>query len=271
MRKIMNFKNIPVTASTVALLTTASATATNLLVDASFEQQAVLQNLPSHLVNGQIWGAGWTNINPSSWQPIQAGGAWTGGVIARTEEYAAGWKWAKDGGVFAVIKDRGTMSQTFVATEDSIGKLTWFDANRPSWKTDTWYGRPNDYSVTVTDSLSNIQTVGQYTSQVFGGLESNSWINAGDDRFSLSGKQGWDSRTGNDIVLKAGQTYTLSFNSLSPYWSDANGQHVDDRTTLLDNISLVATPTPVPESGSTLILLGLTLTGIAGFRRKFVA
>ena len=148
------------------------------------------------------------------------------------------------------------MSQTFTATEDAIGTLSWFDANRSSWRENTWFGRQNNYSVTITDSNGNVQTIGSYTSEVYLGLDSNSWANIGDDRFSLAGKQGWFSRTGNSFVLQAGMTYTLSFNSLSPYITDANGNitGVDDRTTLLDDISITTSPIPTPGA---MALLGL--------------
>jgi uncharacterized protein (TIGR03382 family) len=225
-----------------------------LLVDGSFETQAVLQGNPYYAQpDGSKWGAAWNNWGWSSWQANFAG-AWVGGGIARTEEYATGWKWARTGDVLGIIKDRQTMSQTFTATEDATGTLSWFDANRSSWRENTWYGRQNNYSVTLTDSLGNVQTIGNYTSEVYLGLDSNSWINAGDDRFSLAGKQGWFARTGASFILQAGMTYTLSFNSLSPYIYDENGNltGVDDRTTLLDDIAINTTPIPAPGVAAVL-------------------
>lgn len=238
------------------------------LLDSSFEIQAQLQNNPYwQQPSGAKWGAAWNNWGWSSWQAIQSGGAWTGGAIARTEEFATGWKWAHSGDVLGIIKDRQTMSQTFTASEDSTGTLNWFDANRSSWRGDTWFGRPNDYSVTLTDSFGNVQLIGNYTSQVFLGLESNSWANLGDDRFSLAGKQGWYSRTGNTVNLLSGVTYTLSFNSLSPYNYDSAGNitGVDDRTTLLDDIQMSVTPVPEPAS---LTALALGLAAIARRRKN---
>jgi hypothetical protein len=223
------------------------------LLDGGFETQAVAQNLPSYSTgpNGELWGrpwnAGWTPAGlESSWRGIAAGSPWVGGAIARTEDFATGWKWAKTGVVFGIIKDRQQMQQTFTASQNAIGTLTWFDCNRNSWRGDTWFGRPNDYSVTVTDNLGNVQVIGNYTSQVFGGLESNSWANLGDDRFTLPNKQGWFTRTGATVHMVAGRTYTLSFNSLSPYILDNLGNitGVDDRTTLLDDIALTSTVVP---------------------------
>jgi hypothetical protein len=66
--------------------------------------------------------------------------------------------------------------------------------------------------------------------------------------------------------MQAGMNYTLSFNSLSPYYYDANGnQKVDDRTTFLDDISLTASPVPEP---TTLSLFSLGAIGCAFLRRR---
>ena len=245
-----------------------SASAAIVVLDGSFENQAVSQNNPYSLQpNGAKWGAGWNNVSWSSWQN-NFSGAWSGGAIARTEEFATGWKWAHSGDVFGIIKDRQTMSQTFVADADATGSLSWYDANRSSWRNDTWFGRPNDYSVTITDNLGNIQTIGNYTSQVYGGLEANSWTNTPDDRWTPANKQGWVARTGASFNLVSGRTYTLSFNSLSPYYTDSYGNiKVDDRTTLLDDISLMSSAPTVPEP-STLAIFGLGSLGLAYLQRR---
>ena len=241
------------TALAAGLLGLAAEARAQSLIDGSFENQAVLQSLPSYSTGpgGELWGrpwnAGWSPEGlASSWRSIAGGGAWVGGAIARTEDFATGWKWAKTGVVFGIIKDRQQMTQTFAAPQNAVGTLTWSDCNRNSWRTDTWFGRPNNYSVTVTDNLGNVQVIGNYTSQVFGGLEANSWANVGDDRFTLANKQGWFARTGATFNMVAGRTYTLSFNSLSPYILDNLGNitGVDDRTTLLDDIVLTSTVVP---------------------------
>ena len=255
---------------------TVSATA---LVDGSFENQAVLQGLPGYTGGpnppGGLQGASWPGGLPSTWAAIApvAGSAWVGGSIARTEEYAAGWKWAQDGSVFGIIKDRQMMTQTFTATENGRMSLSWFDANRPSWKTDTWFGRPNDYSVTLIEvgSANPAATIASFTSQVFLGLESNSNNNWSDDRFSTAGKQGWYARSSSEFDLTLGKSYTLSFNSLSPYYGP-NNEFVDDRTTLLDNISLRSSQA-VPLPGTLAILIagaGGLLLG-TGRRRRVQA
>lgn len=245
--KIQNRTSISAVALCGAMLAFHARTAeASLLVDGSFENQAVLQNNPFDTQpDGSKWGAGWNNFGWESWQENFAG-AWVGGAIARTEDFTTGWKWAHTGGVFGIIKDRWTMSQTFTATEDAIGTLSWFDANRSSWRENTFFGRQNNYSVTITDANGNVQTIGNYTSEVFLGLESNSQQNIGDDRFTLAGKQGWFAKTGASFVLQAGMTYTLSFNSLSPYILDSLGNitGVDDRSTLLDDIVLTSTVVP---------------------------
>ncbi len=232
------------------------------IVDGSFENQAVSQSNPFYLQpGGEKWGAGWNNWGWSSWQG-NFSGAWTGGAIARTEEYAAGWKWAKAGDVFGIIKDRQTMSQTFTANTSGPGLLTWYDANRASWREHDWFGRPNDYSVTLTDSSNNVQTLGSFTSEVAGG---NSYSNpVGNGWWTQAGKTGWYARSVSGFNLQAGMTYTLNFNSLSPYYTDGNGhQQVDDRTTFLDDINLTAVPEP-----SSLGLLSLGAIGCAFLRRR---
>ncbi len=226
-----------------------------LILDGGFEQQAESQGVRYvSQSDGSRWGAGWNNWGWSSWNYMTPAGAWGGGGVAFTEDFTTGWKWARSGNAFGIVGVRSTLSQTFTATQDFIGTLSWFDANRSSWREHTWYGRPNDYSVTVTDTNGNVQVIGNYTSQVYLGLAENSWINAGDDRFSLAGKQGWFARASADFNLAAGMTYTLSFNSLSPYWYNSEGAitGADDRVTLLDDVVLTtravptATPTPTP-------------------------
>jgi hypothetical protein len=254
---------------------TVSATA---LLDGSFENQAALQSLPGYTGGptppGGLQGASWPGGVPSTWQAIApvSGSAWVGGSIARTEEYAAGWKWAQDGSVFGIIKDRQMMTQTFKATETGLTTLSWFDANRPSWKTDTWYGRPNDYSVTLTElGSANPLQIFSGRSQVYLGLESNSNINASDARFTAEGKKGWFERSSNDFLLESGKTYTLSFNSLSPYYGP-NDEKIDDRSTFLDNISLRSSQA-VPLPGTLAILIagaGGLLLG-TGRRRRVQA
>jgi len=252
-----------------------SAMAAIVVLDGGFESQALSQNLPYYQTgpSGQLWGKNWTGGSDgvaSSWRSVDPGkGAWVGGAICRSEDFATGWKWAHTGDVFGVIKDRQTMSQTFVADADATGILSWYDTNRNSWREHTWYGRPNEYSVTVTDNLGNVQVIGSYMSQVYGGLESNSWTNTGDDRFLLANKQGWVARTGNSFNLVGGRTYTLSFNSLSPDIYDSNGNitGVDDRTTLLDDISLMGFAPTVPEP-STMAIFGLGSLGFAYLRRQ---
>ncbi|MCA3005246.1 MAG: hypothetical protein IOD15_07765 [Phycisphaerales bacterium] len=60
-------------------------------------------------------------------------------------------------------------------------------------------------------------------------------------------------------------TYTLSFNSLSPYIRDVMGNitGVDDRTTFLDDIVLTTQPIPSP---GVAVLLGLG--GLLAARRR---
>jgi hypothetical protein len=61
-----------------------------------------------------------------------------------------------------------------------------------------------------------------------------------------------------------GQAYTLSFNSLSPFNLDGS---VQDRTTLLDDIALVATPIPEPET-YVMMMAGLGVVGFMARRRR---
>jgi hypothetical protein len=226
-----------------ALVAGAGSALAGPLLDGSFENQAVLQNNRYVLQpNGEKWGAGWNNWGWSSWQD-NFSGAWVGGAIAYTEEFGAGWKWAHTGDVFGIIKDRQTMSQTFTATESGVGTLSWFDANRAAWRNIDWYGRPNNYSVTITDSLGNMQLIGNFTSEVAGG---NSYSGSGPGWWTTEGKSTWFAKSGARFTMVAGMEYTLSFNSLSPYVYDDNGNFIkiDDRTTFLDDISLTVIPVP---------------------------
>jgi surface protein len=206
---------------------------TSLVVDGSFENQAVLQNLPGYVPPSaptEVWGAGWNNWGWTSWQDIAGNGAWTGGAIARTEEYAAGWKRAHSGNVFGIIKDNGSMTQTFTATSSGVGTLNWYDANRASWREHDWFGRPNTYSVTITDNFGNVQQLGTYTSIVAGGTNYSSPLPLGGyGWWTTQAKNFWFARTSSDFTLVAGTTYTLTYNSLTVN---------DDRTTFLDDISI---------------------------------
>ena len=113
-----------------------------------------------------------------------------------------------------------------------------------------------------------VQTIGNYTSQVYLGLESNSWNNLPDDRWSTAGRAGWIPRSGDSFVLTAGSIYTLAFNSLSPFYNDSNGvTQSDDRTTFLDSISLSVSPMPVPEAGTVGALGVVAVAGLSGWCR----
>ena len=245
----------------LALAAIAGSAVAGPVLDGSFENQAVLQNNPYVLQpNGEKWGAGWNNWGWSSWQG-NFSGAWVGGAIARTEEHGAGWKWAHTGDVFGIIKDRQTMSQTFTATESGIGTLSWFDANRAAWREHDWFGRPNNYSVTITDSLGNMQLIGNYSSEVAGGNDYSS--PPGDGWWTTEGKSTWFAKSGTGFTLVAGMSYTLSFNSLSPDIYADNGDFIkiDDRTTFLDDISLTVIPAP-----GAAVVLGLG--GLLAARRR---
>ena len=241
----------------------ASPVLSAIILDGSFEDQAIAQNLPHYqVVNGEKWGrarfGGWDAPGlESSWRAVVSGTntVWTGGSIARTEDFAAGWKWAKAGAVFGIIQGNQTMSQKFTAATSGEGTLTWYDANRAAWRDIDWFGRPNTYSVTLlNDSTGTIQ-LGTFASKVAGG---NSYSDPpGDAWWTLDGKQGWYARSVSGFNLQAGMSYTLSFNSLSP----------DDRSTFLDDISLNLTSTIVPEP-STMAIFGLGSIGLAYLRRR---
>jgi hypothetical protein len=218
---------------------------TNLIADGSFEIQAVTQSLPSYQTGpgGQLWGrpwnAGWSSGGlASSWRELAGGGAWSGNAaICRTEDFGAGWKWARTGVVFGIIKENGNLSQTFTATSNGTGSLNWFDANRASWREHDWFGRPHTYNVTLTDNLGNVQELGTYTSEVAGGSNYTT-PPGGYGWWTDQGKKFWFARTSLDFNLVAGRNYTLSFNSLV---TD------DDRTTFLDDISIsMRSPSSIP-------------------------
>ncbi|MFN9771615.1 MAG: PEP-CTERM sorting domain-containing protein [Burkholderiales bacterium] len=255
-----------------AALGTAQAVPVNLLQNGDFEGYTTAQ-VPTYKTGpgGELWGrdwkGGWDAAGlASSWTATPAGGAWSGGFVDRTEDFAAGWKWAHSGVIFGGIKDRQVMSQTFTynGTEQATGSLSWYDAGRPSWLNHSWFGLPNEYSVTITDTLGSTQLIGTFTSEVAGGSEYNSANNFGDERWSQGNKQAWVSRSGQTFTLMPGQAYTLSFNSLSPFNLDGS---VQDRTTLLDDIALVTAPIPEPETYA-LMMAGLGVMGFMARRRR---
>ncbi len=218
------------------------------------------------------WGAYWENpdsVNNTWKYNSTTGGTWSGGAVAMTEDYTTGWKWAQDGMYFGILQNRSTMSQIFTATENAFGTLTWFDANRNSWRNHESFGRQNSYSVTIQDlSDGSVQVIGNYTSQLGAGSFANSETDTWDQRFTALGKQTWfEKNSQNSFTLMAGRQYSLNFNSLSPTYFDSNGiLQIDDRATLVDNIQLFTTPTggtgdPVPEPG-TMGLLSVALLGL---------
>ena len=156
--------------------------------------------------------------------------------------------------MFGIIQGDQKMSQTFTATTSGEGTLTWYDANRAAWRDIDWFGRPNTYSVTLTDSTGNIQ-LGTFASKVFGGNSYSTPV--GNGWWTSEGKKGWYTRSASGFNLQAGMSYMLSFNSLSQ----------DDRSTFLDDISLTLTSTIVPEP-STMAIFGLGSIGLAYLRRR---
>jgi hypothetical protein len=237
--------------------------------DGSFETQGAAQSPVYKLgPNGEQWGrdwiGGWDEAGlASSWR-AQSVGAWTGGSICRTEDFASGWKWAQQGVVFGLIQGNQTMSQKFTPNASGSGILEWFDSNRNSWRGDTWFGRESDYKVTITHVLSgetlfDSHPIYKLTSKVKGGSESNSLTNQGDGRFDLANRKGWDYRSLTFDGLIKDEEYKVNFIGL-------NGP--DDRTTLLDNIHLNGgSISQVPEP-STLAIFGLGSLGLAFLRRR---
>jgi hypothetical protein len=217
------------------------------------------------LMDGSFEGQG---ASVTSWSYIGAfSGPWSGGGIGVGGDYQSGWKNPQDGRVFGIVKDRQSLSQQFVADiTTSTAMLMWYDTNRPSWRGNSWYGRPNTYSVTITDSAGGVQSLYQGTSQVAGGLESNSNVDARDDRWSPANLAKWDARSSAPFSLVAGSLYTLSFNSLATLFSDGT---VDDRTTFLDNIVLT-TQVPVPGAFARFMagVCGIVACARKGGRRR---
>ena len=238
------------------------------ITDGSFEIQASSQSLPVYPgPNGEQWGRAWNggwNAEglASSWRAVdESKGAWTGGSICRTEDFASGWKWAQQGVVFGLIQGDQTMSQTFKAAKETTATLDWFESNRNSWRGDTWYGRESDYKVTITNLFGTpfYEESAEFRSRVHGGFELNSQTNASDARFDLENRQDWDPRSWTFSGLTDGGQYKVSFTGL-------NG--ADDRTTLLDDIRLNGGGiSQVPEP-STLAIFGLGSLGLAFLRRR---
>lgn len=257
---MLRMTSITLLALTILMLSQATASA-GYIVGGDFENQADFQSLPVYQLgpNNERWGRAWNggqSGDVSSWRDIVLGGDWGGtGAICRTEDFATGWKWARSGVVFGVLQAGRTLSQTFTATNNETLQLSWYDANRNSWRGDTWFGRQASYQVSVTEvGPSTTVAQGNYTSQVYGGSDANSWNNVSDDRFTLENRKGWFAKSLVSFNVEAGKTYTVSFTGTSP----------DDRTTLLDDVSLI---NAVPEPSS-LGLLSLGTLGCAFLRRR---
>jgi hypothetical protein len=209
------------------------------------------------------WSGGWVTKDFSSWTYLSGTvGSWRGGAVNRSQDFGAGWKYARSGVLFGIIQNRLTLSQTFTftGTQTSLGALDWYDAGRPSWELNTFFGDPNDYSVTLTDNLNNTQTIGSYTS-----VAANS-TGAWNGIWTEESLKAWTPRTQqNTFTLEPGRTYTLNFNSLAPFQPD--GVNIQDRATFLDDIFLSASALEIPEP-SALLLFGLGAAGLAGLRRR---
>ncbi|MCA3011820.1 MAG: hypothetical protein INH41_05400, partial [Myxococcaceae bacterium] len=222
-------------------------------VDLSFEQLGTGLAIPLGRVgpNGEQWGSGWSGAPCASRDVTPDAGAWVGGTISRSEDYCWGWKISPSGTFFAIIKDRGSMTQTFTAAFTTRAALTWLESNRASWRNVDWYGRPNTYAVALVDQLGTAQDLGTYQSEVAGG---NSWSTPpGDGWWTDTGKRTWQTRTSPPFTLIAGRGYTLRFDSLSPFWylPDGGLGGVDDRTTFIDGIVLtVGLDAGVADAGS---------------------
>jgi hypothetical protein len=192
------------------------------LNDPSFEEQAV--NIPT--------------TPATSSAPVSPDSGWSGGgILTRNENPDHGWKVTVAGAVYVSIKERNILQQRFTVSRDTVVTLEWVDANRPSWRSTEWYGRPNDYRVVLVPPDGGAIELGAYTSQVGGG---NAYSTPpGNQWWTEVGKRTWFTRSVPSISLPSGD-YTLRFESMSPFYVGADGGLIaDDRTTFLDDIRLI--------------------------------
>jgi hypothetical protein len=133
------------------LLCVATVARGDILIDPSFEQQA--PNIPS-----------------TSAGDLAPDGGWTGaGYLSTSDNPDHGWKVTDAGEVYACIKERRFLQQRFNLSQATRVSLDWLDANRPSYRSSEWFGRPNDYRVVLEDADGGVMVLGNYTSEVGGG------------------------------------------------------------------------------------------------------
>lgn len=189
------------------------------LADGGFETQAA--GVSNYCYFGQDTAGG----------PACSSGAWTGSGAGLQIETNSAWPGtlSPDGTHYAFVQAAGVLSQTFVSDVSGSFAVSWLEAGRPSG---VQFG-DETYNVTI-----NGTSLGTFSSQT-------------NQPFTLT--------TSDPFNFVLGNTYTLSFNGLTPFSSG-------DNTVFIDAVSLAAAagPGPIPEPATwMMMLLGVGAIGIA--------
>jgi hypothetical protein len=160
--------------------------------------------------------------------PACASSPWVGGGVIITNSGPWGGTAAASGSYYGFVQGTQIVSQTFTATANSTGIISWVDTNR------TNNGGPQSYEVSISDGITTTN-IGTYTSAV----------------------GAFVGRTSSSFALTNGTAYTLSFTGLA----------VDDRTAFIDNVSIATTAVPEASTWA-MLLAGFGLVGLAARRRS---
>lgn len=218
----MSFKRFAMIAVLAVAPVSAQAT---VLLDGSFEVKGANGLAPS--------GAPITSFCYDSGNPLVCrGGAWTGSGIIKDGSAAWGGVSSPAGEFYAFVQTTQVMSQTFTATRNELGTVSWIDRNRFN---SGGAGLPKTYEVTISDGVE-LTSLGTFTSVV----------------------GTWTPRVSSDFRMFSGVDYTLSFRGLAP---------TGDRTAFIDNVSLATVAVPEPAAWAMLIA-GFGFVGAAARRKR---
>jgi hypothetical protein len=193
------------------------------LIDGGFETKGAALPVNSYCYDNQNAGDGfcaaspWVNLASNSGVIRSGNGAW-GGVVADEGDY------------YGFIQVAGVLAQSFTATANGTGTVSWIDRNRAG------YGGLQSYDVSIFNGVTSVN-IGSFATAV----------------------GPWVARTSAVFALTSGTTYSLRFTGLA----------VSDSTAFIDNVSLATIDVPEPASWA-MMIAGFGLTGAAMRRRRAV-